>query len=200
MNAKLDLSRDIYRPLSKKGALLFLKINQLNKVNNMYRFSLGYFIRLFLTCLEDGPVEKGKLSIAKKENKEKLAEAEASLNQIIYNNIASSLFKADRLTFALFLIKGVTNEISDAEWDFFTGIFPLPLENKVVLPQWANFERQEVFNHFSVALPKLSKSINFNDAEFATWCKLEEPEKGLPNCCSKLPKFQKILIILVFRP
>jgi hypothetical protein len=48
---KLDLSRDIYRPLSKKGALLFLKIGQLNKINNMYRFSLGYFIKLFLTCL-----------------------------------------------------------------------------------------------------------------------------------------------------
>jgi dynein heavy chain 2 len=68
LNAKLDLSRDIYRPLSKKGAVLFLKISQLGKVNNMYRFSLGYFIRLFLTCLEDGS-EKGKLSIAKKDNR-----------------------------------------------------------------------------------------------------------------------------------
>jgi hypothetical protein len=37
------------------------------------------------------------------------------------------------------------------------------LENKVVLPQWANFDRQEAFNHFAAALPKLAKSINFND-------------------------------------
>lgn len=162
LNAKLDLSRDIYRPLSKKGAALFLRISQLAKINNMYRFSLGYFIRLFLTCLEEGG-EKGKLSIAKKDTKDKLSEAEAALNQIIFNNIASSLFKADRLTYALYLVKTISNDISEPEWEFFTGVFPMPLENKVVLPQWANFDRQEVFNHFAAALPKLAKSINFND-------------------------------------
>jgi len=111
LNAKLDVSRDIYRPLSKKGAVLFLKISQLGKVNNMYRFSLAYFIKLFLTCLEDGS-EKGKLTIAKKDTKDKLAEAEAALNQIIFNNIASSLFKVDRLTFALYLVRAISPEIS----------------------------------------------------------------------------------------
>jgi hypothetical protein len=80
----------------------------------MYRFSLTYFIRLFLTCLDQGSNEKGKLSINKKENQEKLVEAEQSLNKIIFNNIASSLFKADRLSFGLYLIKGVTSEISDS--------------------------------------------------------------------------------------
>jgi dynein heavy chain 2, cytosolic len=179
--------------------VLFLKINQLSKVNNMYRFSLLYFIRLFLTCLEDGS-EKGKLSIARKDTKDKLAEAEAALNQIIFNNIASSLFKADRLTYALYLVKAISNDISEPEWEFFTGIFPLPLENKVVLPQWANFERQEAFNHFAVALPKLAKSVNFNDAEFAVWSKSDEPEKSLPSCCSKLTKFQRLLVVMVFRP
>jgi dynein heavy chain 2, cytosolic len=140
----------------------------------MYRFSLGYFIRLFLTCLEDGS-EKGKLSIAKKDTKDKLSDAEAALNQIIFNNIASSLFKADRLTYALYLVKIISAEISEPEWDFFTGVFPMPLENKVVLPQWANFDRQEAFNHFTAALPKLAKSINFNDNEFAAWSKSDEP-------------------------
>lgn len=51
----------------------------------------------------------------------------------------------------------------------------MPLENKVVLPQWANFDRQESFNHFAAALPKLAKSINFNDGEFTAWAKSEEP-------------------------
>ena len=85
--------------------------SQLGKVNNMYRFSLAYFIKLFLTCLEDGS-EKGKLTIAKKDTKDKLAEAEAALNQIIFNNIASSLFKVDRLTFALYLVRAISPEVS----------------------------------------------------------------------------------------
>lgn len=107
LNAKLDLSRDIYRPLSRKGALLFLKINQLSRINNMYRFSLAYFSRLFLTCLEHS--NSGKLTISNKDAKDRLAEAEQVLTRIIFNSIASSLFKADRLTLALFLIKGVTS-------------------------------------------------------------------------------------------
>jgi hypothetical protein len=49
------------------------------------------------------------------------------------------------------------------------------LENKVVLPQWASFDRQEAFNYFASALPKLSKSISFNDQEFTSWSKAEEP-------------------------
>lgn len=81
----------------------------------MYRFSLAYFIRLFLTCLEDAP-EKGKLSIAKRDAKEKLADAEVGLSQIVFNNIASSLFKVDRLTFALYLLKATVTDISDPEW------------------------------------------------------------------------------------
>jgi len=52
--------------------------------------------------------------------------------------VAGSLFKADRLTLGLYLMKAVV-EIPDAEWEFLTGVAPPPLENKVVLPQWANF-------------------------------------------------------------
>lgn len=107
LNAKLDVSRDVYRPLARKGATLYLRINQLNKVNNMYRFSLAYFTRLFLTCLDNG--DKGKLSISQHDGLEKLADSERALSKIIYNNIASSLFKADRLTFGLHLVKGATN-------------------------------------------------------------------------------------------
>jgi hypothetical protein len=76
----------------------------------------------------------------------------------------------------------------------------MPLENKVVLPQWANFDRQESFNHFAAALPKLAKSINFNDGEFTNWVKSEDPEKSLPACCGKLTRFQRLLVIMVFRP
>lgn len=68
--------------------------------------------------------------------------AETSLVKIVFNTVAGSLFKADRLTLALFLMKSISTDIPDAEWDFLTGTAPPPLENRVVLPQWASFERQ----------------------------------------------------------
>lgn len=108
LNAQLDQSREVYKPLAVRGATLYLKIGQLNKVNNMYRFSLVYFTRLFLTCLESGQ-ESGKLSIATKDAKEKLKESESALIKIVFNAIAGSLFKADRSTLGLFLMKAIAD-------------------------------------------------------------------------------------------
>lgn len=49
-------------------------------------------------------------------------------------------------------------------------------------------------------MPKLTKSINFTDIAFESWFKSEEAIKDLPQSCLKLSKFQKILIVLVFKP
>lgn len=133
----------------------------------MYRFSLVYFTKLFLTCLEDP--EGTNLALSEKGPKEKLKQSEAALIRIVFNAIAGSLFKADRLTLGLYLMKAVSTDIPEPEWDFMTGAAPPPLESKVVLPQWANFERQEAFNYFAATVPKLAKSINFSDSGWDSW-------------------------------
>lgn len=76
----------------------------------MYRFSLAYFSRLFLTCLNQ---DQNKLSLDEKGgvSRNKLEAAEHFLNKIIFNNIASSLFKVDRLSFGLYLLKGVSPDL-----------------------------------------------------------------------------------------
>lgn len=74
----------------------------------MYRFSLAYFSRLFLTCLNS---DQNKISLEDKTGKGKLEAAEGYLNKIIFNNIASSLFKVDRLSFGLYLLKGVNHDL-----------------------------------------------------------------------------------------
>ncbi|TXI91442.1 MAG: hypothetical protein E6Q33_10355 [Neisseriales bacterium] len=106
MNIKLDRERDTFRPLAQKGAQIYLLISELYRINNMYRFSLAYFSRLFLSCLDSK--DQMKLNIQEKTNShEKLKNAEEILNKIIFNNVASSLFKVDRLSFGLYLLKGV---------------------------------------------------------------------------------------------
>ena len=47
----LDNQRKVYQPLALVGAKLFLLIQDLKKLNNMYRFSLEYFVKLFKDCL-----------------------------------------------------------------------------------------------------------------------------------------------------
>lgn len=79
----------------------------------MYRFSLKYFTRLFLACLNTN----NKLSIEKNNVSNKLEVALAEINKIVFNNVSSALFKKDRLAFGLYLVKGVfMQEISVLEW------------------------------------------------------------------------------------
>lgn len=106
LNIKLDEERDIYRGLAGKGAEIYLLINDLYKLNNMYKFSLAFFTHLFVKCLEAAGDTADRV--------EKLNFAAASLNRIVYNSIASSLFKKDRMAFALHLIHGIKPELFEA--------------------------------------------------------------------------------------
>lgn len=44
--------RDAFLPLAESGSTLFFVISDLAKVNNMYQFSLGAFLRTFQRSLE----------------------------------------------------------------------------------------------------------------------------------------------------
>jgi dynein heavy chain 2, cytosolic len=52
LQQSLDNQRQVYQNLAVKGAQLFLLIQDLKKINNMYRFSLEYFVRLFKQTLK----------------------------------------------------------------------------------------------------------------------------------------------------
>jgi hypothetical protein len=69
----------------------------------MYRFSLKYFNKLFLSCLNTN----SKLSIEKNSVNSRLEAAFNEVNKIVFGNVSSALFKKDRLAFGLYLVKGV---------------------------------------------------------------------------------------------
>jgi len=130
LNQKLDEERDIYRGLATKGSELYLLVKDLSKINGMYRFNLAYFTGLFVRCLDQDF----------KDRVEKLAYAASALYKIIYNAVASSLFKKDRMAFALHMLHGVRPELFEAgEWEFFTQTTPAVLDQRVSLPKWAPF-------------------------------------------------------------
>ena len=52
--------RNIYLPLAENGSALYFVISDLAKINNMYRFSLAAFLRLFQRSLSDARQVKDK--------------------------------------------------------------------------------------------------------------------------------------------
>jgi len=171
---------------------MFITIQELRKVNSMYRFSLAYFVRLFQKCL-----------ITKNQNfkdmVEKLGFCSQNLNKIIFNSIAQSLFKQDRLMLGLHFVKGImSNLFALNEWDFFLGNAATSLDARVHLPRWASEENGEKFSAFCHNFGPLASQINFNDKEWERWCKEYECEKeqSFPSSArSKLTAFQKVLIV-----
>jgi dynein heavy chain 2 len=62
---------------------------------------------------------------------QKLETAAIALNKIVTNSVASSLFKQDRLMFALHLVHGIFPELfGDNEWNFLLGFTGLALEQR----------------------------------------------------------------------
>ncbi|KAL4440929.1 hypothetical protein ABPG74_009342 [Tetrahymena malaccensis] len=194
LQENLDQQREVYRNLAVKGAQLFISIGDLKKINNMYRFSLNYFIKLFKICLnvkEQFPNMQAKLQFCA-----------VNLNRIIFNNIASSLFKHDRLMFGLHIVHDIYPEyFQQNEWDFLLGNTALAIESNLQIPKWANPECKDQYAVFVNSFGKLCNNINFNDREWEQWSKELQCERVFPQAyASKLTHFQKVLFVQVFRP
>ncbi|XP_018025771.1 cytoplasmic dynein 2 heavy chain 1, partial [Hyalella azteca] len=95
----LEQERASFLPLAQAGAALYFNICDLSKQNNMYRFSLAAFIALFNKALQ---TPKTGQDTAKR-----LAALQRALVDSVYAYVARSLFKEDRLMFAMHMVHGM---------------------------------------------------------------------------------------------
>ncbi|CAM4781010.1 unnamed protein product [Rotaria magnacalcarata] len=189
----LDKERNDYLPLAKHGSKLYFVISDLSKVNNMYQFSLAAFLRLFQRNLERTDANKGSsqdrtLSLAK------------SQLRIAYAYITRSLFKADRLMFAMHLAHGMfPKKIPDNEWEHFIGLSVADVKEARTLPAWVNEERSFDVSSFKTTFPQLFSNLRFDDETWSRWNSVNDCELHFPED-KHLTSFQQILVIQAFRP
>jgi len=100
--------------LAEKGANLFIYINDMLKINNMYRFSLSQYLGIFEKSLVIGHAVE---DVGKK--------LELALSQLCSNvleDFGVSLFKDDRLLFAMHIARAIKPQaMPQKEWDLFLG-------------------------------------------------------------------------------
>ncbi len=194
LQESLDKEREVYRSLAHKGSKLFIVMNDLQKINNMYRFSLAMYIRLFKKCLEtqnSGNIES------------KLDEATVKLFKIVFNHVGGSLFKKDRLMYGLHLVKNMKPDLFQPnEWDFFLGTAVGNIEAKITFPNWASEDRKTAYTNYASIFTRMGKELQFeNDGMWQPWYEAVECEKAFPGSLKgKVSPFQKVLLTQVFRP
>lgn len=191
----LDTQRNIYRSFAAIGADLFMVIEDLIKINNMYQFSLASFIGMFKKALESKPSASS--------TDEKLKLLSDTLIKLVFFEIGRSLFKDDRLTYGLHFVHGIFPKFfEENEWEFFTGTVVAPSESNHSFPRWATPDRKAMFNSFASLFPKLVRFLQLDNQDmWMGFAASAECEKEFPSSVkTQISAFQRLLVIKTFRP
>ena len=197
LQASLDEQRAAYKPFAAMGSTLFIVISDLQKMNNMYQFSLMSFIKYFKKALDSKPYADTM--------EKKLTLLSQTLIKLTFFNVGRSLLKADRLMFGMYFVKGIYPQLfEENEWDFFIGTAIPPSEESpsLAFPKWASSDRKEIFHIFAGSFPRIAASLQLdNDGVWRPWSNSAQCEKEFPaHIKSKLSLFQRVLLIQVLRP
>ncbi|EGR32330.1 hypothetical protein IMG5_087930 [Ichthyophthirius multifiliis] len=95
---RLEQSRQEYRPIANHSTVLFFSIMDMAVQDQMYQYSLSWFINLYLDAFDKA--EKIKTQIAS----ERVSIVSQYLTYSIYSNVCRSLFEKDKLLFSFLLL------------------------------------------------------------------------------------------------
>ena len=203
LQASLDKERDSYLPLAQFGSMLYFVISDLTKLNNMYSFSLSSFLRLFQRALQSKQ-DIGNTDL-------RIRTLTSTMQTLVYEYICRSLFKADRLMFALHLAQGMQPQLFQPnEWEAFTGQLVAGTirrqesikQMKESAPSWCSQEQAVEINHIKSNFPSLYSSLGLHNRDaWSAFVKHPHCEREFPHLAvGKITAFQQLLVIKALRP
>lgn len=195
LQADLDQERETYRPLAVMGSGLFILIRELSNMDHMYRFSLESFMTIFNKVLA--------LDIRAGSIEDKLRQLGDQLKIMVLFYVSRSLFKADRLTFGMYLVRGILPEkFEPNEWELFQGAFVPASDAPSGPPTWCPPDRAPALQLLRAAFPQIDSQWQLTkDAVWAAWAQSDKCEESFdPSVFSRMSSFQRVLVIQAVRP
>ncbi|NXK72907.1 DYHC2 protein, partial [Amazona guildingii] len=203
LQSSLDKERDAYLPLAESASKMYFIISDLSKINNMYRFSLAAFLRLFQRALQNEQ-DSGN-------TEERIKMLTGSLKHTVYEYVCRCLFKADQLMFALHFVRGMHPELfQENEWETFTGVIIGDTIRKSdsqrsvrdQIPSWIEQNRAWAVASLKISLPGLYQTLCFEDEGlWHTFSQSSVCEQDFPSTIVKrISLFQQVLVVQAVRP
>jgi dynein heavy chain 2 len=194
----LEKEGNVYLPLAEFASQMFFTVTDLAKLNDMYRLSLSAFIGLYNKSLREAD---GSASASER----RIASLRQTLQAKVYNYISRSLFRQDRLAFAMHFSYGMQPQVfsDSSSWDFFVGAHSAAeTVSAASVPGWIEDDRRVAVARLAVAFPKLLGTAQLEDANmWSTFASSEECENEFPVQVSKtLTPFHHLLIVQALRP
>jgi dynein heavy chain, axonemal len=110
---QIDESRNMYRPVAFRGAILYFCIADLGTVDPMYQYSLQWFRSLFVQAIRQAP-PSDDINV-------RIQNLNDFFTYYVYTNICRSLFERHKLLFSFLLTIRIlqgNNAVDDLEWMF----------------------------------------------------------------------------------
>ncbi|XP_024130607.1 dynein heavy chain 9, axonemal [Oryzias melastigma] len=194
--AKINEIREYYRPAAARASLLYFIMNDLNKINPMYQFSLKAFSVVFQRAVKKAEPEE--------EVQQRVSNLTDSITFSVFQYTTRGLFECDKLMFVtqlVFQVLRMNNEINPVELDFLLrcpiqpgGTSPVDyLSNQA----WGGIKSLSSMEEFR----NLDQDIESTPNRWKRMVESECPEREqLPGEWKKKTSLQRLCIMRVLRP
>ena len=193
---KINTAREHYRPASARAALLYFILNDLNKINPIYQFSLKAFNVVFMKA-----VERAESSDDVKQRVETLIDC---ITYSVFVYTARGLFERDKLIFTAqvaFQVLMKKKDINPVELDF---LLRFPAHPNVVSPvdfmsnqSWGGIKALAAMDEFR----NLDRDIEGSAKRWKKFVESECPEtEKFPQEWKNKSSLQKLCMMRALRP
>jgi dynein heavy chain len=186
---KINDMREQYRPCGKEAAILFFVLNDLNKINTMYQFSLDWYKKLFLRSINESGGEFGGGSNGSKERCEEITKKHM---QNVYDTVCRSLFERHKILLSMQMcikrqMSGDTPPDMN-EWNFFlkggevldrAAQPPKPPFDWITQQAWDNLTE---LSQLSENFKGIDQAVSLSVKDWHRWYQFPDPEvRNLPG-------------------
>eukprot|EP01059_Diplonema_ambulator_P010806 TRINITY_DN20837_c0_g1_i1.p1 TRINITY_DN20837_c0_g1~~TRINITY_DN20837_c0_g1_i1.p1 ORF type:complete len:1596 (+),score=485.47 TRINITY_DN20837_c0_g1_i1:459-4790(+) len=201
----INESREEYRPIAKRAAILYFVVADLPLIDPMYQYSLDYFkriVRLIIEQSESHPTFAEHLTA--------LTEA---VTETVYRAVCRGLFNRHKIVFSVMACSAIQRGaglITAPEWAVFNRPGSFVKSDRESKPPSLAFVDETAYDLADVltrtipAFKNLIPDMKANPDVWAEWMGLEEPQnhafpKAGVDWDTVLTPFQKCLLIRCFR-
>ena len=193
---EIDKARELYRPAAARASVLYFILNDLNKINPMYQFSLKAFSVVFDVAIQRAIMDDD-VGIRVKNLTD-------SITFQVFQYTTRGLFESDKLIFTAqmaFQILLMNQEINPVELDF---LLRFPTMPNITSPVdfisnigWGAIKSLSAMEEFR----NLDRDIENNSKRWRKFVEAEAPEKEkFPQEWKKKDALQRLCMMRALRP
>ncbi|KAK3263961.1 hypothetical protein CYMTET_27268, partial [Cymbomonas tetramitiformis] len=198
---KINLAREEYRAVARRGAILYFLVTEMSRVNHMYQISLVQYLKNFDEAIRDAKPNK----IPSK----RIANVMERITWVVYRYVARGLFNRHRLVLVLQMAIRIDisqDTVQEEEYDVLVrggaaqtiSAHPNDLSRWLPDQQWLNLVAMTQIPEFQILLTTIATNSNV----WKKWYSQEAPEE-LPfpggGRMDQLTPFQRLLLVRCLR-